>query len=150
MNARRLLSFAAFFLAATCLADDAGTRPASGRVRDDSVALEGEWRVVARTFGEKVVPPDGPDREEVTVTLRAGLLTRRVDRRPCEWEYRLGPSHSPRRLDLYLTGRGEPTFLGVYVREGDRVKVCFGYGPRPVGLEPRGWDIAETWERVKP
>src|SRR5262249_41940041 len=127
----------------------AAVPPASPQADKNRAAMVGTWEsteTVTRTVGDKVFPP-----EELKVrwvitddkfirTSSDGLIEQ-------EWRYHLDPTKSPKAIDLVSPVLG--TYRGVYVLDGDTLKIHLGREPgkRPAEL-PAKVDSLWHFKRV--
>jgi RNA polymerase sigma factor (sigma-70 family) len=114
----------------------AAVPPLSPPTDKDRAAMVGTWEsteTVTRTIGDKVLPP-------VERKVRWVLTDDKFIRTSSdgfieqEWHYQLDPTKSPKAIDLVSPVQGN--YLGVYVLDGDTLKVQLGREPgkRPAEL----------------
>jgi uncharacterized protein (TIGR03067 family) len=107
--------------------------------------LEGEW-VLRSTADKKRISPGSKDCKMVIgadgrVALKLGARTTN------QGTARLRRCDKAHLVDLKLeTG----LFLGVYELKGDDLVICFDEAgkPRPTGLQPKGSQWVERWQRA--
>ena len=54
-----------------------------------------------------------------------------------EGVYHLDPTRSPKTIDLFLLGEPRRNGLGLYLLEGDTLKLCMSLNPERVGDRPK-------------
>jgi uncharacterized protein (TIGR03067 family) len=142
------------FLLATLLGLVLGSHPASAD--DTRQHVQGVWSVVAR-FDEdgKPHPVARGDEKHFTFQFTEEQMTMKSKAVTFQAAYKLHPTGMRGTIDVTRTGRGGRllTFLGIYERDGDSLRICLG-GPgeeRPTGFrKTEGIEFAVTMQRAKP
>jgi uncharacterized protein (TIGR03067 family) len=132
------------------------------RVPSDRKLIQGVWRGVAAEVGGQSMPPEFINAIKPTLTFTAekvtgrpagtfpkaflemaaakGLLPRQaaaIAEKGVEGVYHLDPARSPKTIDLFTLGEPRRTGLGLYLLEGDTLKLCLSIDPERVGDRPK-------------
>jgi RNA polymerase sigma factor (sigma-70 family) len=122
----------------------AAVPPVSPPADKDRAAMVGTWEsteTVTRRIGDKVFPPE-ERKVRWVVTDDKFIRTSSDGFIEQEWRYQLDPTMGPKAIDLVNPIDG--TFQGVYVLDGDTLKVQLGREPgkRPAELPAK---FASLW-----
>jgi uncharacterized protein (TIGR03067 family) len=156
--------------------------PAAPLASDES-RIKGAWRPVAVEIGGEALPKEFVEMMQGSVTFADGKVTDRVHPPPAlvkglsglggksplpvpkelaaawargeEGVYHLDPTKTPKTIDVTLFGPIRKTMLGVYVLDGDTLKICMALDPdrtdqRPTDFatRPGTMTVAVTARRV--
>ncbi|WP_422932003.1 M56 family metallopeptidase [Singulisphaera sp. PoT] len=133
---------------------DVGARPvdleASTAAAAEIARMQGAWRVVHHEYSGKV-------ETEVKGLLNSIEKDRwhRPNRRTSEYQLQVDPGREPKRVDLSAKRLGHGTLKGIYRLEGDRLFLCYAYGPelpRPTEFRTTEGDAIYLYilERAEP
>jgi uncharacterized protein (TIGR03067 family) len=131
------------------------------RVPSDRNLIQGVWRGVAAELGGQSMPPEFINAIKPTLTFTAekctgrpagtlpkaflemaaakGMLPKQaaaIVEKGVEGVYHLDPARSPKTIDFFTLGEYHRTGLGLYLLEGDTLKLCFSIDPERVGDRP--------------
>jgi uncharacterized protein (TIGR03067 family) len=125
----------------------------SGDAKDDR-ALDGTWLALAAELGGKPFPDEV--RKAIKLVVKDGKYTVTVGKQVDQGTVKLNPSAKPKELDI--TGSDGPnkgkTFLAIYERDGDTLRVCYDLGgmgrPTEFKTEAGTPRFLVTYKREKP
>jgi uncharacterized protein (TIGR03067 family) len=112
MKARWLITLA--------FASFAGAGVRSDNKPGDKENIQGSWRIVSLEGNE--VPATAEMLKRAKVVFTATKVTFWFAGEKEESSYKLDPSKNPKHFDLVT---GEITLLGIYLLEGDNLKLCY-------------------------
>jgi uncharacterized protein (TIGR03067 family) len=132
--------------------------PKKDAPKEEQKKLEGEWRAV-------ILETRGRQLSEESVRLRDVRLVIQGDeyklsmrgRIPKTMHFKVDPTSNPKTIDLVINdgfGKPQTTYYGIYVLEGDTLKICQSRpaGKRPTEFSTKGTErhVIYVFKRVKP
>jgi len=113
------------FLSVFALAPTAAVAALQPAAKQDVGALQGAWRGVGGEYSRERIAPQEADM--IRLVFKDETLTMDIGKEVLKSTYKLDPSKKPKAIDLTsVDGKTKGrTYLGIYERHGDSLKICF-------------------------
>lgn len=117
---------AVLFVGASLATTAAGT----GAGKTDQDKIQGSWSIVSMEKGGMKAPDEVI--KDMKLTFGADKIKLQMPGKDHEVTYKLNASKKPKEIDIVEKESGkELLHKGIYVLEGDTLKICFGHSPDP-------------------
>lgn len=98
---------------------------------DDLKMLQGTWEVVSAQ--EAGMEQTGVDVPKLIIIIKEDTFSFKVEgqEKTLDTKLKLDPSASPKAVDLFSTLRQARSVMGIYVTNGNDLKICWARRPKP-------------------